>query len=196
MASEPRVFFAALMPLVLREPLWRAMCAHSLHEKLDDKQLFVPENWHQTLSGRHFSPSAEQVERLREAGTRIKARAFAMVINRIGGSGGIDAATGTGKFHWEFRVRGTPDGFAELQAAVQRGLATVGLADGEGHRPHVTLSYGAPFKLPTKMIEPVEWLVDEIQLVEGGGSPYRYRVIDRWPLAPKDQAPGAQLSMF
>lgn len=68
MASEPRVFFAALLSLAVRDALWQAVCGHGLHEKLDREQLFVPENWHQTLSGRHFSPSAERIERLREAG--------------------------------------------------------------------------------------------------------------------------------
>lgn len=120
-----------------------------------------------------------------------------MLINRIGGSSYVDVTRGIEKYHWEFRVRGKPYGFADLLAAVQRALATVGLADDEGHRPHVTLSYNAPANLSTHKIEPpVEWLVDEIQLIEGGGSPYRYRVIDRWRLTPRDQAPGAQLSIF
>ena len=192
MASEPRVFFTALVSLAVRDALWQAVCAHGLHEKLG-RQLFDLENWHQTLSGRHFSPSAERIERLREAGSQISAHAFTMLINRIGGSSYVDATQGIEKHHWEFRVRGKPYGFADLLAAVQRALA----ADDEGHRPHVTLSYNAPTKLPTLKIEPaVEWLIDEIQLVEGGGSPYRYRVIDRWRLAAKDAAPGAQLTMF
>ncbi len=196
MAAEPRVFFGTLVPPHEREQLWRETCAHGLDEKLDHRQLFMPENWHQSLGGAHFSPSAELIQRLREAGAEIAAYDFALLMNRIGSTRYTDPFTGKEKFHWEFRARGRPDGFADVLVAVQRALAMVGLASGEGHTPHVTLSYNAPSKLPTKQIEPVRWLIDEIQLIEGSGSPYRYRVIDRWPLSPREQAPYAQLSMF
>lgn len=64
-------------------------------------------------------------------------------------------------------------------------LAAEGIDDRVGHTPHVTPSYTAPKHLkPPKIKEAIEWILDEVLLVVGGGSPYRYEVLGRWDLRP------------
>lgn len=188
MSGEPRAFFAAMVPSHVRDPMEDAVRLAELDRRLGG-EMVVPENWHQTLSARHFSPSDALLARLRRAGDRIEGNAFRMQFNRI--AGGRQAP-----FHWEFRVRGEPYGFRGNLAAVQRGLASEQLEDDEGHRPHSTLSYRAPGPLETIIIQPVEWLVDEFQLVVGGGLPYRYHVVERWALRPIHDQTGAQFGLL
>jgi 2'-5' RNA ligase len=188
MAAEPRVFFAALPDPQTRDALWAALVASGLDRQLRN-ELFPPGNWHQTFSGRHFSPTPDIVRRLLCAGARIRAHAFALSLNRIGGGTGA-------RIHWEFRARGRPAEFDALLAAVQRALAEEGLGDMEGHRPHVTVSYRAPHPLASVAIVPVEWMVREIVLVEGGGSPYRYRILGRWPLLVPEEPAGRQIALL
>jgi len=45
-----------------------------------------------------------------------------------------------------------------------------------------------------KIKEAVEWTLDELLLVEGGGSPYHYQIKGRWPLLPISG--GRQQSLF
>ena len=72
------------------------------------------------------------------------------------------------------------------------------LGDTLGHAPHITLSYNPPHPLQRIDIDTVTWPVDEILLVIGGGAtgPYRYRVVERWPLQPAGLARGAQSALF
>ena len=66
-----------------------------------------------------------------------------------------------------------------------------------GVTPYVTLSYGAPEMLEKIDVSPViDWTLDEIMLVIGGGQPYRYEVIGRWPLLPEIDPPQQQFDMF
>ncbi|MBS0217137.1 MAG: hypothetical protein JSR63_03030 [Proteobacteria bacterium] len=185
MASVERALFVAMPGAGVREKLLDEVRARGLDHPLG-RSLFNPENWHQSLSDRHWRPDDERLERLKRAGSRMEGHAFTLCFDRIGGGD-----------HWVFGVKGASRGLKDLLAAVQRGLHTEGLADNLGHAPHITLSYNAPHPLQRVDIEPVEWQVDEILLVIGGGSePYRYRVVERWPLRAADEAPGAQLGLL
>ncbi|PNS08745.1 2'-5' RNA ligase family protein [Solilutibacter silvestris] len=185
MASVERALFVAMPGQQVRDKLLDAVRSKGLDHPLGSA-MFDPLNWHQSLSDRHWSPSAERIEQLKRAGSRINGAAFTMRFDRIGGGD-----------HWVFGVKGGRRGLKDLLDAVQRGLGTEGLADNLSHSPHITLSYNAPHPLQQVEIEPVEWLVDELLLVIGGGSePYRYRVVERWPLQAADQVPGAQLGLL
>ena len=150
------------------------------------RALFVPTNWHQSLSDRYWEgDSPDLLERLLRAGDQVLAQAVSMTLNRIVAAGE----------HWAFKARGKPSAFAELLVAVRRALLTEGIDDRAGHTAHVTISYTAPTQLsPPKIKEAVEWILDEIQLVVGGGSPYHYEVLGRWP--PRPLPGNSQLSLF
>lgn len=185
MASVERTLFVAMPGAGVREKLLAAVRAKGLDHPLG-RSLFDPGNWHQSLSDRHWRPDGERIERLKRAGDRIEGHAFTLGFDRIGGGD-----------HWVFGVKGASHGLKDLLAAVQRGLRAEGLADNLAHAPHITLSYKPPHPLQRVDIEPVEWQVDEILLVIGGGSePYRYRVVGRWPLRAADEAPGAQFGLL
>lgn len=185
MASAERALFVAMPGAEVRDGLLTGARAHGLEHQLGSA-MFDPLNWHQTLSDRHWRPSAERIEQLKRAGDRIDGAAFTLRFDRIGGSD-----------HWVFGAQSGSRGLKDLLAAVQHGLGTEGLADTLVHSPHITLSYNAPHPLRRTDIEPVEWRVDELLLVLGGGSePYRYRVVERWPLQAGDQLPGAQLGLL
>ncbi|WP_394418055.1 2'-5' RNA ligase family protein [Roseateles sp. BYS78W] len=155
-------------------------------DKLLGRALFTRSNWHQSLSDRHWPEDVPDLrERLLRAGSRVQAFAVPMTLNRIVAQGE----------HWAFKARGTPQGFAELLAAVQRALKAEGIDDRVGHTPHVTISYTAPANLrPPKIRESIDWILDEILLVSGGGTPYHYEVVGRWPLIPI--AASSQQSLF
>ncbi|MEO8365901.1 MAG: hypothetical protein ABI538_06800 [Pseudoxanthomonas sp.] len=53
----------------------------------------------------------------------------------------------------------------------------------QGNTPHLTISYGAWSGMDNRpKIAPVEWVIDEVLLLEGGGDPYHYKIPGRWPL--------------
>ena len=114
-----------------------------------------------------------------------------MTFNRIKGN-----AVGSSGIHWAFRAKGEPKGLKTLLASVRAALGAEGLEIGNGHAPHVTISYNAPALLPSMPIELIEWIVDELLLVKGDGNPYRYVVIERWPLAPLPEPSHLQLSLL
>lgn len=152
-----------------------------LRERLGDS-LSPPGNWHQTLSDRFFEGRG-LAKSLQRAGDRVRASACTLLLNRIQG---VDRSTPgrRERIHWAFRAKGEPAGFTALVAAVREGLAQEGLASPGGHTPHVTVSYDAPMALGTQKITPIPWTLEELLLVEGGGEPYVYEVIARWPLQP------------
>lgn len=144
------------------------------------ERMFAMENWHQTLSGRHFDADAETITRLMRAGERIRAQAVTFRLNRVRWSRGVEGA----RNHCELLPQGRPQGFDSLLSATQDALRSVGLGDDEGHRPHLTLSYAAEEIHPVISILPIEWTIDEVMLLKGQGTPYRYEVLGRWPLLP------------
>jgi hypothetical protein len=60
-----------------------------------------------------------------------------------------------------------------------------GLPSGGGHRPHITLAYSFTGSLPrTQSMPRVDWPIDELELVVGGGTPYDYTTLGSWKLSP------------
>lgn len=152
---------------------------------------FAPTNWHQSLSDR-FEDEPLMVEQLRGAGRKISARAVKFRMDRVESQPGPDGT------HWAFRPDRTPEDFVQLLKSV--GAATFALT---GRKPawpsaHLTISYWASEHLRRMVqIEPVEWLLDEVLLVRGGGRPYHYELIDSWRLqAPRLETVGEQLPLF
>jgi 2'-5' RNA ligase len=138
--------------------------------------LFAPDNWHQSLSDR-YSDEPELRDRLLHAGGRISAVSVTMTLNRI------ISKSGKRGIQWAFRARGEPPEFQELLNTVQAALRAEGLSEEQGHIPHITISYAAPARLSSQKILPIEWTVNEILLVKGGGEePYQYRTLGRWQL--------------
>lgn len=153
--------------------------------------LFLPPNWHQSLSGR-FEDKLQIVDQLRSAGERIAARAVQFRMDHVESQPGPDGA------HWAFRAARTPVDFAQLLQNVGAAIEAT-----TGRKPiwptaHITISYGASERLRRMVpIAPVDWVLDEVLLVRGGGRPYHYEVIDRWRLQPPREEPlGEQSSLF
>ena len=66
-----------------------------------------------------------------------------------------------------------------------------------GVSPHITLSYCARDTLEKIALDPpLAWTIDELLLVIGGGQPYAYEVIGRWPLLPETDPPATQMGLF
>lgn len=182
--TEPRLLFMAMPPPGVLAAMWTAVARNGLDTRLGPA-LFPASNWHQTLSDRQADTPAVREAMLR-AGARVAAQTCTVTLNRL-----RDQRNGA-LIHWAFRARGEPDGFAALLAAVDSAVAAQGFPAGLGHTPHVTISYGAPDRLGPSKMDVVHWTVDEIQLVVGGGRPYRYEVLGRWPLRPQPPDPAAQ----
>lgn len=187
MTAQPRLLFVAKPQLEVRSAMEQAVAACGLDTSLGGA-LFMPENWHQSLSGTYKTNTAADVNSFLRAGSRIAATAVKMRFNRIKSQG-----SATRKIHWEFLTLGNPDGFHELVFAVQAAIRAEGIGARTVRRPHVTISYWAPSQLPSQMIAPIDWEIDAVLLVEGGGHPYRYTTLAQWPLTP---VPIRQLPLF
>jgi hypothetical protein len=162
-----------------------------------DKRLgdaLVPlENLHQSLSAAIHAPSEMVRLALLQVGKAICARSFTLYFNRIDGR-----AIVPGKIHCTMRARGVPKAFTALLKEVQGRLVEAGFGDiATGVTPHMTLSYRAPEPLDKIVLDPpIPWTIDELCLVIGGGHPYRYDIIGRWPLLPEIDPPATQPGLF
>lgn len=155
--------------------------------------MIPPENLHQSFSERIFRPTAKQLDVLLAVGASVSAHAYTVDFNRIEGpdlkSGGI---------HCTLRARGIPKAFTAAHAEVQGRLIQAGLNEiATGVTPHMTLSYEARESFDNIPLDPpIPWTVLELCLVVGGGDPYRYEVIGRWPLLPELDPPILQPGLF
>jgi hypothetical protein len=153
--------------------------------------LFAQVNWHQSLSDR-FEDEPHLVEQLRRAGERLTARAVTFRMDRIECQPGPDGV------HWAFRAERAPADFAQLLQSL--GTAIEATTGRPPTRPtaHITISYWAREHLRRMVqIQPVDWVLDKVLLVRGGGRPYHYEVIDHWRLQPPREEPvGEQVPLF
>lgn len=183
--SEPRLLLVAMPDAATRRALEASFSSIGLHAQLGG-DLFAPGNWHQSFSDR-YNDTAENRRLLTEVGAAVSAAPFVLGFNRFQCSGGPR------QFHWSLKPSKTPDGFKLLQDAVKAALAARRLDDDINHSAHVTVSYWAKFKAENRPIPPVLWKIGELMLVRGGGEPYEYLELARWPLSA---APEGQLDFF
>lgn len=177
--NASRFLVMAKPPLAVREECERE--AQDLKTLLQGT-MFDPANWHQSLTVPSFERS--DVEPLRRACSRVRASVCTLALNRIRGDGPSNS------IHWAFHALGKPACFKALLADMKAAQLAEGLKVPHGHQPHLTISYSAPFALPTRRIHrPILWTIDEILLVEGRAVKGRfvYDVMDRWPLQPPTQ---------
>jgi 2'-5' RNA ligase len=187
--TRPRLLFMAMLPPTVLELMQAAVAQNGL-DALLGSAMFPAQNWHQSLSDRYWEEAGIR-ERMLRAGARVSARAFTLTLNRI-----RDQAL-DGSIHWAFRAKGNPEGFAALVTAAWTALSEEGLDSGQGHTPHVTLSYSAPDRIPHTEMTPIDWTIDTLMLVVGGGRPYHYAPVACWPLQPPASAStGQQLRLF
>jgi len=173
----------------IRARMEAAVAANGLDLRLGEAQ-FESGNWHQSFSDRQDDKPKIRAAMLR-AGARVSAPSFVMTLNRINGTG-----AGPRGIHWAFRAMGKPKGLEAVLTSVRAALLAEGIDDDSGHGPHLTISYKAPSPLPSVLIEPIEWIVDELLLVRGCGNPYRYEVVGRWPLAAAPEPPQQQFGLL
>ena len=185
---DPLIFMAQPQPAI-RTRMEAAVAANGLDERLGAAQ-FESGNWHQSFSDRQDDQPRIRAAMLR-AGARVSVPSFVMTLNRINGTG-----VGPRGIHWAFRAMGKPKGLEVALTSVRAALQAEGIDDDSGHGPHLTISYKAPTPLPSVAIEPIEWTVDELLLVRGGGQPYRYEVVGRWPLAAAPSPPQQQFGLL
>jgi len=179
--TPPRLLFIAKPPPEVLDAMQATVMERGLDARLG-REMFSAKNWHQSLSDRNFDASERSRQQMLRAGARVRAHVCTLALNRIRGQGS-DIST-----HWAYHARGKPANFTALVDAVRAALREEGVGSENGHTPHVTISYEAPDQLKTIHITPIPWTINEILLVKGGGNPYRYHELGRWPLLPDRQA--------
>lgn len=189
MPATTTLLFMARPPQPVRAALLARLQQHGLSARLGP-ELFAPAHWHQSLSNL-FEATADHRSRLLRIGEELVADTFAMYFNRVAGN-----TAQAGRIHWSVLARGTPTGFSALLAALGQGLEAAGMTVGNRHTPHLTISYRAPEPLRSQPIEPVEWRVDELQLVERSTRPFGYQMVARWPLRAASSQVGFQLALW
>jgi RNA 2',3'-cyclic 3'-phosphodiesterase len=185
------LLFMARPEAVVLSSMKAAMADAGLCAQLGAK-MFVPANWHQSLSDRHHGDPVRRACLLR-AGARVRVPAFDLVVNRVCSQG-----SHPNPIHWSFRARGTkPGGLTALTDSLRAGIETEGLGCEGGHTAHLTISYGAPVRLASPLaIAPIVWTIDAFELVESRDGPYRYETVERWPLLPPADPDAGQLELF
>ncbi len=175
----PKLSFMAMLPPEVRERLRHVALACGWMEQAEG--MFDARHWHQSLSS-PMDLRSGLVERMLAAGRHIEAERVSLLFNRIAGP-----PSGADKTHWAFRTQGRPHAFDALVTSVRTALLHQGLEDPSGHAPHITISYRAPHAIATQWIAPIAWRIDEVSLVQGGGEPFHYETLARWPLRPTPQ---------
>ena len=153
--------------------------------------LFPSRNWHQSLSGWH---TPDMLGTLQLACSQLQALAFCFRLDRF-----VCTGKTPGAIHWTLRSsHDEPHGFPELLTELRRVLQLNGIPDACGHTAHITLSYFAEQRMANADIEPVDWVIDTIELVgaRGHGDTYRYETAGAWSLLPMLHTPPAQLSLL
>ena len=182
--GDSRLLFVARPTPEVRSALEDLLARHGILATLG-RQLFSPENWHQSLSARYVD--APQVrELLARAGDGLRARAFHIAFERL-----VTGQKEPGVFHWDIRPKKPSQDLDRVVEALKDQISRQGLPRVEhGHGAHFTLSYGAKASLPNPVtVGSVPWAVDAVELVVGGGSPYRYTTLQRWALEPAPPPP-------
>lgn len=190
MAKPGELFVMARVPQPLADALLGVLRDAGL-DALLGHALYPPRNWHQTLSDLQ-PPDAR--EALRRACSGLAAEATEVRLDRLESTG-----PQPGRIHWRFvPAGGKSEGLARLLAALRTRLRVECLAAQHGHRPHVTISYGARQAIAPLAVPSQPWRIDTIELVEvaGRGKDYRYDTVDAWTLRPTATTPPAQLSLL
>ena len=174
----------------VREHLLCELKRTGLMGELPSDALFSPLNWHQSLSDR-FEDDPVLIEKLLSVLPRISARSPRFRIDRI------ESQAGPGTIHWAFMPAGKPADFAQLLGSIRAAISSVDDRRQISNSAHLTISYRAPRRLRMVEIEPIEWIVDEVLLVRGGGAPYQYEVLGSQSLeAPGPNLVAEQLDLF
>ncbi|ABI55866.1 RNA 2',3'-cyclic phosphodiesterase [Alkalilimnicola ehrlichii MLHE-1] len=169
--TRHRVFFALWPDEALRDGL--ARLARSLRGGRP-----VPRgHLHLTLAFAGLV-TAEQVACLQRAAAGVRAPAFTLRLQTLGGFARARVA------HVAPDEQDLPPALPELAGQLNRALVACGVpAERRGFRPHVTLRRDARPPRPRSVSLP-EWSVDRFVLVESGdrGRPGPYRVLAEWLL--------------
>ena len=189
--SKPRILFMAMPPPAPEQAVQAAIARHRIDRRLRGA-LSSAMHWHQSFSDRIFSPSAEEIAALLRVGSIISAHACTLQFDRIDSSGDEP-----GKIHCTLRARGRPKAFDDLALGVKTHLENEGFsAIATGVTPHVTLSYCASERIDRIELDPpIAWTINELLLVIGGGEPFGYDIIGRWPLLPEIDPPATQTGL-
>ncbi|WP_115512172.1 MULTISPECIES: 2'-5' RNA ligase family protein [Xanthomonas] len=116
------------------------------------------------------------VSRASQAAERVAMEAFEVEFDRVGTFGGRRSQLPC-VLRGEERVRG----LYELQGALGRQLAHVGIAGDAQYTPHMTLLY-CNHTLPQRRCDALAWTVRDFALVRSFLGQSRYQIEGRWPL--------------
>ncbi|KHL52012.1 RNA 2',3'-cyclic phosphodiesterase [Xanthomonas cannabis] len=116
------------------------------------------------------------VSRASQAADRVAWQAFEVEFDRVGTFGGRRSQLPC-VLRGEERVRG----LYELQGALGRQLAHVGIAGDAQYTPHMTLLY-CNQTVPQRRCDALAWNVREFALVRSFLGQSRYQLEGRWPL--------------
>ena len=190
--AEWRLFFVAMPSPVLVEYIGALLERYGLDKRLGTAMCALA-NLHQSFSERIFLPTASDRAALLRVGAAVSASSCTLDFNRIEGPAGLP-----GHIHWRMSAYGVPKAFTALLKEVQKRLAEAGFGHiATGVTPHMTLSYCAREPLDKIVLDQsIRWTIDELCLVIGGGHPYRYDIIGRWPLLPEIDPPITQPDLF
>lgn len=178
--NESRLLFLAHPSAAVNDGIDGMLASHPVGSRLG--RAAVPRaNRHQSLSDRYVD-TAEIRELMARAGESIRAQALTLTFERL-----CSGPRNPGSHLWLVRpAQKASQPLGAVVRAINAALVAQGLPHGGGHTPHVTLSYSAALALTgDEPIAPIEWPIDTIELVAGGGNPYRYETLGSWRLVPE-----------
>jgi len=176
MDAPARLLLIAPLPATTRDALRASLDEAGVLATLGDA-LSPPRLWHQSLSP-DFIDTPGMRRRLLTACSRLDADAVALTLDHV-----RYARHEAGELRCTAAPTGAQPAFDALQDALRRVLDAEDIVAEHRRTAHVTLSYHAPSQGATTRIRPVTWLLDTLELVAPGGTPYRYETLARWTLS-------------
>jgi len=185
---EVHNFFFALWPGDSTRAEIAAAADRLKREQAPSGRWINPHRYHLTVHylGAYASLPPDLVARARQAGARVRASTFDLVLDAAGSFPNRDIP-------WWLGCNRVPDAMSDLGGDLADALRASGLAAPSRVRlvPHVTILRNADRALPTTPVAPIVWPVDELVLIDSLlGAKSAYTVIGRWKLAPNSRYSG------
>ena len=169
--KPPVVFFTAMLRGVAARQFEQVFVSSGLKQKQGSGG-WAAGNRHQSLSDQ--LPHPVDLKRLLKVGAAVRCAPVVVQLERIENRNA----------HWALKL-GNGKALDPLLDAMRHALVEYGFEQGKRNTPHVTLHYRPPFALEKPVLfEPIEWRIDEFQLVRstGHGVTYHYEQLGSWSL--------------
>ncbi len=190
MTIHNRLFFALTPPRTIGPAI--AQVAQSLRTTQDlGGRLINPARYHITLYFLGDEVTADVESAAMRAASELRSAPFNLKLDCAGSFNNPQIPVWLGP-------RDTPNELAQLEETIRKKMAHLPRVRQPRFNPHLTIIRNANRKLPSQVIEPIEWAVSEFVLIRSvlNERPARYDVLARYALCGPPLPPQPEQESF